>query len=169
MLKTVISNVKTAEYKEVNLNRIFQPDKQHKKSFEFQKSNVTNPAEAGEGKLSVAFYILQPGKASYPYHYHMGNEELFYIISGCGTLKTPDGDKDVSEGDIIFMPANENGAHQLINTSNAPLTYLDVDTMQLNSAEVVVYPDTGKFNIMNNGKTVKVFNSDTAVNYLDGE
>ncbi len=168
MQEIVIKNVKTTEYKDVNLNKIFDPDTQHKRSFEFQNSSVSNPFATGEGKMSVCFYTLQPGKANYPYHYHTGNEEVFYIINGQGTLKTPEGEKAVSEGDVIVMPANENGAHMLINTSDAPLVYLDVHTINLNSPEVVVYPDTEKFMIMA-GKFKKSYKIDSEVNYLDGE
>ena len=168
MQKLIIQNVKNEQYKNISLNKIFEPDKQHKHSFEFQKSNVSDPYAAKEGKLSVNFYTLQPGKANYPYHYHMGAEEVFYIISGQGTLKTPAGEKNVTEGDVIVMPANENGAHMLINTSNAPLIYLDIDTVSLNTAEIVAYPDTCKY-MFKMGKEMKVFKQNTAVNYLDGE
>jgi len=168
MQKTVISNVKNAEYKDVNLNKIYEPDKQHKHSFEFQNSAVSNPFVAGEGKLSVYFYTLQPGKANYPYHHHTGSEELFYIISGQGTLKTPEGERAVFEGDVIVMPANENGSHMLINTSNIPLVYLDVDTVDLNAPEVVIYPETGKMLVMAD-KIMKTYKINNNVNYLDGE
>ena len=166
MQKLVISNVKSSQYKNVNLNEIFEPDKRHKHSFEFQNSAVSSPFHSGEGKLNVYFYILQPGKTSYPYHYHTGMEEVFYIISGQGTLVTPEGEKIVSEGDVIVMPANENGAHLLINTSDAPLVYLDVDSVS--SPDVSVYPDSGKILVMA-GNVQNSFKLDTAVNYLDGE
>ena len=168
MQNLVISNVKSAEYKDVNLNKIYDPDKHHKHFFEFQNSVVSNPFAAGEGKLSVSFYTLQAGKANYPYHHHTGNEEVFYIISGQGTLKTPEGEKAVSEGDVIVMPANENGAHMLINTSSESLVYIDVHTVNLNSPEVVIYPDSDKLMIMA-GKLKKSYKINNDVNYLDGE
>ena len=166
MQKIVISNVKNAEYKDVNINKTFDPDSRHKHEFEFQNSAVSSPFYTGEGKLTVYFYTLQPGKANYPYHYHTGNEEAYYIISGRGTLVTPDGEKIVAEGDVIIMPANENGAHMLINTSDAPLVYLDIDTVS--SPDVSVYPDSGKILVMA-GKIQKSYKIDAAVNYLDGE
>lgn len=166
MQEIVIKNVNTNEYKNINLNKIFQPDLQHEYSYEFQNSSVTQPYVTGEGKLSVAFYILQPGKSSYPFHYHSGIEETFYIINGTGTLETPNGDVAVSEGDIIVFPANENGAHMLTNTSSLPLIYLDIDTV--NSPEVMFYPHSGKVRVMS-GKYQKSFKTDTEVNYLDGE
>ena len=95
------------------------------------------------GKLEVYFYTLKPGKTNSPYHYHVANEDMYYIISGYGTLKTPDGDKDVSEGDVIFMPVKEQGAHKLTNTSDTPLVYLEVKTSTV--PEICVQPDSKKY------------------------
>ena len=166
MQELVITNVRTTQYKDVNLNKIFDPDKQHERCYEFQNSYVTQPSVSGEGKLTVTFYTLQPGKSNYPYHQHTGTEEVFYIISGTATLKTPKGDVIVSEGDVIVMPPNENGAHMLTNHSAEPLVYLDVHT--ISSPEVIVYPDSGNVRVMA-GKMQKSYKIDSEVNYLDGE
>jgi len=165
MQELIIKNVKTAEYKDVNLCKIFDPKSTHQKDFEFKNSVVSSP-NATNGKLYVTFYTLLPGKANYPYHYHSGMEEVFYIISGTGTLRTPDGEKEVKEGDVIVFPANANGAHQLINTSDDVLIYLDVDTSS--SPEVVFYPDKGDFRIMTQTKMGN-FSLDTEVNFLRNE
>ena len=164
MERIIISNAKTADCNwDANLNKQFDPDGTHKHSFEFKRSSVSEKW----GELEVYFYTLQPGKANYPYHYHTTNEEVFYIISGRGTLKTPEGDKTVSEGDVIIMPANKAGAHRLINTSDMPLVYLEVKTSK--SPEIVLYPDTpGKFMIQYSN-VFKWFNEDSEINYLSGE
>jgi len=166
MQELVIKNVKTADYKNINLNAIFDPNGQHNQSYEFQKSDVTSPYVSKEGKLAVSFYTLHPGKSNYPYHQHCGIEEVFYIISGSGTLKTPKGEIIVTEGDVIVMPPNENGAHMLTNHTDKPLVYLDIDTV--GSLEAVLYPDTNKVRIMA-GNLHKSFKLDTEVNYLAGE
>jgi len=165
MQELIIKNVKTAEYKDVNMNKIFDPEAQHQKSFEFKNSTVSSP-QATDGKLFVTFYTLMPGKTNYPYHFHSSMEEVYYIISGAGTLKTPSGDKEVSEGDVIVFPANANGAHQLTNTSNDVLVYLDIDTAS--SAEVVFFPDKGDFRIIT-PTAHKNFPLDAEVNYLRDE
>jgi uncharacterized cupin superfamily protein len=166
MQELVIKNVTTTQYKDINLNKIFDPDKQHERCYEFQNSYVTQPYVSGEGKLTVTFYTLQPGKSNYPYHQHTGTEEVFYIISGTATLKTPKGDVIVTEGNVIVMPPNENGAHMLTNHSAETLVYLDVHT--ISSPEVIVYPDSGKVRVMA-GKMQKSYKIDSEVNYLDGE
>lgn len=166
MQELIIKNVKMAEYRNFNLNQIYDHIGQQEHFFEFQRSDIASPYKSGEGKLSVNFYTLQPGKSNYPYHQHTGNEEVFYIISGTATLKTPKGDLEVSEGDVIVMPPNENGAHMLTNKSIEPLFYLDVHTV--GSPEVVLYPNTGKVRIMA-GDMQKSFKIESEVNYLDGE
>ncbi len=166
MQEMVISNYKTAQYKDVNLNKIFEPEGHREQEFEFSNSVVNSPFTANGGKLFVNFYTLLPGKSSYPYHYHTGMEEVFYIISGTATLESPKGNIIVSEGDVIVLPANENGAHKFTNHSDLPCVYLDVDTSD--TREVVFYPHSNKVRVMTGGFH-KSFNIDDEVNFLEGE
>ena len=166
MQELVIKNVKTTEYESFNLNQFYAPNDEHRQSFEFQRGNVVSPYKSGGGKLAINFYTLQPGKSNYPYHQHFGREEVFFIISGTATLKTPKGDIEVSAGDVIVMPPNENGAHMLTNTSNEPLCYLDIDTIA--SPDVILYPNSGNVRIMA-GDMQKSSKMESEVNYLDGE
>jgi quercetin dioxygenase-like cupin family protein len=46
---------------------------------------------------------LNPDQYSAPYHFHRYAEELFMIISGSATLRTPKGLEIVSTGDLIFF------------------------------------------------------------------
>ena len=118
-------------------------------------------------KTMVSIYEIPPGKSAYPYHYHLKNEETFYIICGEGLLKTPQGEKAVSAGDLIFFPANEAGAHKLTNTSPAEnLVYIDFDV--IHDMDVTVYPDSKKIAVW--GKDVnKVYPLDANVDYYEGE
>jgi uncharacterized cupin superfamily protein len=65
----------------------------------------------------VSVYEIPPGKAAYPYHFHHKNEETFYILSGKGVLRTPDGERKVTAGELLFFPTGPEGAHKLTNTS----------------------------------------------------
>ncbi len=116
---------------------------------------------------TVTHYEIPPGKSNYPYHYHMQNEESFYILSGKGLLKTPKGDITVSAGDYIFFPPNENGAHKLTNISETEnLSYLDFDTES--AVEVSFYPDSKKVGIW--GKKVNMlYKTEQSVDYYEGE
>ena len=81
-------------------------------------------------------------------------------------MKTPGGDKTITEGDIFVFPANENGAHQLINTSGDALVYLDICTAA--SPDVVFFPEKDDFRIIT-PKVSKNFSLNSEVNYLRNE
>ncbi|MBO7514720.1 MAG: cupin domain-containing protein [Lachnospiraceae bacterium] len=166
MRDIIIKNVKDPGYEVKNLNQIYDPAGEHKRSYEFSKNEVYSPYRNGEGQLTVNFYTLLPGKSNYPYHQHFGKEEAFYIISGEAVLKTPKGDVTVHEGDVIVIPPNENGGHRLTNESDAPVVYLDIDTYS--PSDVIVYPDSGNVRFLAGGMQ-KSFKLDSEVNYLDGE
>ncbi len=140
---------------------------QHRKHGNFECYRRDLVPLGGANQCTVSVYEVPPGKSAVPYHYHLKNEEAFYILSGSGSLKTPDGYKNVSAGDFLFFPANEKGAHKLTNTSeNEKLIYLDFDTY--NDLEVAVYPDSNKIGIW--GKNIrKIFKADQDVDYYEGE
>ena len=116
---------------------------------------------------AVSFYALAPGKSNYPYHYHLDQEEVFYIISGQGVLKTPEGDRAVQGGDLLFFPTGETGAHKLTNTSaDAPLMYIDFDTAA--AMDVAVYPDSGKVGVWSPSLNA-VFRLADRTQYYNGE
>lgn len=134
--------------------------------YEYYKYEVTTRNQAN--RCYVAVYKIPPLKANYPYHYHLKNEEVFYVISGSGIVETPNGNRRISAGDIIVCPPGERGAHKIINTSeNEFLVYLDVDTIE--SPEVVHYPDSGKVGIIVHGVSSDFFKNDSQVDYYEGE
>jgi len=117
-------------------------------------------------QCTVSVYRLPPGKSAYPYHWHTQNEEVFYIISGSGILKTPEGERKVTAGDFLFFPANESGAHKLTNTSSEELIYIDFDTQ--NPIDVALYPDSGKIGVW--GMNInQAFRMEHQVGYYEGE
>lgn len=115
----------------------------------------------------VRIYEIPPKKAAYPYHYHLKNEETFFILSGEGVLKTPLGERVIRPGDLLFFPADETGAHKLTNTSDTEkLVYLDFDV--LHDLDVAVYPDSGKLGVW--GKNInRLYRIDDDVDYYEGE
>ncbi|VTP62401.1 Uncharacterized conserved protein, contains double-stranded beta-helix domain [Serratia rubidaea] len=55
-------------------------------------------------KLGASIDTVAPGKRSCPYHFHYGQEEMFIILEGCGTLRVAGEMLPVSAGDTIFIP-----------------------------------------------------------------
>ena len=124
------------------------------------------PRGSAEGAL-VSIYEIPPMKSAYPYHYHLKDEETFYIISGEGILRTPQGERTVKAGDLLFFPASAEGAHKLTNTSSAEkLIYIDFDV--IHDLDIAVYPDSGKIGVW--GKDVnRVYPADANVDYYKDE
>lgn len=135
--------------------------------YEYHRRNFTVLGEDAKDSL-VGIYTLPPGKSNYPYHYHKKNEEIFYIISGEGLLKTPEGEKKVCVGDLLFFPTGPEGAHKLTNCSSTEdLVYIDFDVAH--DLEVCVYPDTNKFGVIGKLGFGKFYPSDANVDYYEGE
>jgi len=107
---------------------------------------------------------LDPGRFSFPYHFHRNAEELFMIIAGKAMLRTPDGFTEVNKNDVIFFEKGSSGAHQLYNHSESTFVYLDLRTTI--GIDVCEYPDSGKINIL---PDLEIFESSAKVNYYKGE
>ena len=107
---------------------------------------------------------LNPNQYCAAYHFHRYAEELFMIISGSATLRTPEGLEVVNSGDLIFFEKGKTGAHQLYNHTTEPCIYLDVRTFI--GHDICEYPDSNKLFIV---PTYEIFNKDSQVAYFKGE
>ena len=140
-------------------------EKRESRFQEFQWQTTPNLADTVDSKY-LKFYVrsLDPGKFSFPYHFHRASEELFIILSGEATLRSPEGFAKVSAGDIIFFEQGPSGAHQLYNHSEAPCLYFDLGTSA--GIDVCEYPDSGKINIL---PYREIFERSSGVDYYKGE
>ena len=121
----------------------------------------------GAKNTLVSVYEIPPGKAAYPYHYHHKNEETFYILSGEGGLRTPDGERKVSAGEFLFFPTGPAGAHKLTNSSDTEnLVYIDFDVVH--DVDITIYPDSEKIGVWGMGIN-QLYPQAEAVDYYDGE
>ena len=91
--------------------------------------------------LGATVYELGPGNFSV-YHFHHGAEELLVVLRGTPTLRTPEGERVLSEGDVVHFPAGPDGAHGLRNDTDAAARFLVASDHP--SPEVVEYPDLGQ-------------------------
>jgi uncharacterized cupin superfamily protein len=88
------------------------------------------------------------------------------------TLRLGDREIAVRAGDYIALPVGPGHAHQLINTSGAPIHYLCMSTLQ--TPEVAVYPDSHKIGFSTAlggpaGGSFEVQRLGTSLPYYDGE
>ena len=99
----------------------------------------------GAVKLGYNLVTLAPGKTSFPYHYHRGIEEAFFILEGTGLLRQDGEEYPLRPGDVVSCPAGESSAHQITNDSEADLKYLAISTKP--RLDIVQYPDSGKIGV----------------------
>jgi uncharacterized cupin superfamily protein len=98
---------------------------------------------AGGEKLGCTLYEVPSGKRPQPYHYHYGNEEAMFVLSGNGSLRTPEGEQTLEPGMYVSLPTGEENARQVINTSDEPFRYLCMSTTQ--TPEIAYLPDSNKY------------------------
>jgi len=92
-------------------------------------------------QLGASLYELGPGN-SVVYHFHHGSEELLIVLSGRPTLRTPECERQVAEGEVVHFPLGPEGAHGLRNDTDQPVRYV-VAGIRV-SPEVAEYPDLKK-------------------------
>jgi uncharacterized cupin superfamily protein len=91
--------------------------------------------------LGATVYELGPGNFAV-YHFHHGAEELMVVLRGSPTLRGPDGDRVLEEGEVVHFPPGPAGAHGIRNDTDEPVRYVMVSDHP--SPEVAEYPDLGQ-------------------------
>lgn len=145
-------------------------------SRKFGASLVMVGDRLGTGGLGCMHVSVDPGKRAFPFHSHLGNDEIFVILAGQGTYRIGDAEHEVRAGDICGAPrGGPDTAHQLINTGSETLCYLAISTKQ--DPDICEYPDSDKFAAIaiSPGADFRtahmryVGRKESAVGYFDGE
>ena len=127
--------------------------------------------QLGAERLGASLYEVEPGEAAYPYHYHLGEEELLVILEGRPSMRTPDGWQQLEPGEVLSFATGEAGAHQLVNRGEDTVRFLAISTSGL--PDVVMYPDSGKVGaferLPDGGGLYELFRRSDAVDYMEGE
>lgn len=100
----------------------------------------------GAVATGMGVYEIEPGNASWPYHFETNEEEWLIVIEGELTLRTPEGESVLRAGDVACFPAGAAGAHAIRNHTDAPVRYAMPSTREPGGG--CVYPDSGKFVIV---------------------
>ena len=129
-------------------------------------------ARIGAELIGGSLYEVAPEKKLWPYHTHHANEEWTIVIRGRPTLRTPDGERALAEGDVACFLRGPTGAHQIVNRTDEPVRVLMLSTQA--DLEVVVYPDSDKMGVsargIGDGDPVRMLVQGTpSVGYYDGE
>ena len=88
--------------------------------------------------LGASVYELGPGNFTV-YHFHHGSEELLIVLRGRPTLRTPEGERQLAEGEAVHFATGPDGAHAVRNDTEEPVRFV-VAGIRV-SPEVVEYPD----------------------------
>ena len=67
--------------------------------------------------------ILAPSSSVKP-HQHESDEQIWFILSGVGIVKVGDEEKEVREGDAVYLPPRL--THTMRNTGTYPLRLLAI-------------------------------------------
>lgn len=122
----------------------------------------------GAELIGGSLYELEPGDRLWPYHTHYANEEWLLVVRGRPTLRTPDGEQELREGDVVAFPRGDEGLHQVRNATDEPIRVLMLSTML--APEVVRYPDSGKLAARGaKGEPVLLARPGPTLDYWDGE
>ena len=136
-----------------NLDRASERD-----GYRWRGARIGN--EIGAGRIGVSLYDLAEGERTFPYHYHHGMEEWVLVVGGAPTLRTPEGEQALRDGDVVCFSPGPDGAHQL----RGPGRVLMLSANR--TPETTVYVDSDKVGARPPGK---LFRSADAVDYWDGE
>ncbi|NVK32915.1 MAG: cupin domain-containing protein [Rhodobacteraceae bacterium] len=79
----------------------------------------------GLTNFGVNLTTINPGSQSTIMHKHDKQDEFVYILEGDAVLVTEDGEYELRTGMCAGFPAGGH-AHQLINRSDKPMTYLEI-------------------------------------------
>jgi uncharacterized cupin superfamily protein len=104
---------------------------------------------------------ITAGAAICPYHSHSAQWELLVFLSGHGSVRTPDGIKEVGPGDIVLHPPGT--PHQTRASAESALECLIITDNPLE--DVCYYPDSDRWGILSARKYFRI----NALDYFDGE
>jgi uncharacterized cupin superfamily protein len=122
----------------------------------------------GAELIGGGMYEVEPGDRLWPYHTHHANEEWLIVLCGQPTLRTPEGEQKLDEGDVVCFPRGKQGAHQIRNETTTPIRVLMLST--LIAPDIVEYLDTGKIGARSvKGERILLARPGADLDYWEGE
>ena len=121
----------------------------------------------GAQMLGATLYELDPGEGTAPYHYHSGREEWLLVLAGTPTVRHPEGEDVLANGDVVCFPDGPAGAHRIVNLSSETSRLLLISTVT--RPDTAHYPDSGKLLMRDAEGKSWVFREADTVDYWEGE
>jgi uncharacterized cupin superfamily protein len=118
--------------------------------------------------IGASMAEVEPGNKLWPYHTHHANEEWVIVLGGEPTLRMPEDEQVLKEGDVVCFPRGKDGAHQIMNRTDSPVRVLMLSTMA--DPDIIEYPDSGKVAATSaSGEGIMRARPGPTVEYWDGE
>ena len=143
----------------------------------------------GAERLGYGVMRLSRGESFCPYHWHTREEELFVVLAGAPTLRTPTATFDLragefenfsvfdaggadgfavaaiqAAGDCVAFVTGERGSHRIWNDGDDPAIVLAI--ANTDAGDACYYPDSRKFVVEATGTLVREV---PQLDYFDGE
>jgi uncharacterized cupin superfamily protein len=100
-----------------------------------------------DAKLTgLTVYDVEPGQATWPYHFELNEEEWLIMIEGELTVRTPGGEQVLRAGDLVCFPVGADGAHAVRNDGTARARFAMPSSVAA-LGDACVYPDSGTFKL----------------------
>jgi uncharacterized cupin superfamily protein len=113
-------------------------------------------------------YELVSGDRLWPYHTHHANEEWLIVVQGTPTLRTPEDERTLGEGDVVCFARGKEGAHQVINRTDTAIRVLTLFT--LIAPDIIEYLDSGKIGAHSvDGERILLSRPGPMLDYWEGE
>jgi mannose-6-phosphate isomerase-like protein (cupin superfamily) len=93
--------------------------------------------DRSDAALAVTWVDVQPGAEQ---HLHSHDpQQVYVVITGTGRMRVGEATRDVSGGDLVFVPSR--ALHGIVNTGTGTLTYVSSATPTFNITD---FYDTGQ-------------------------
>jgi uncharacterized cupin superfamily protein len=116
-------------------------------------------ALTGLSHIGVNLLRIPPGKESFVFHAHQGEDEFVYVLSGRGMAEVGDDTFEIRSGDFLGFPAG-GPAHHIRNPFAEDLVYLAGG--ETKPVEVVDFPRL-KRRLVRVGESITVYPVESAV------
>jgi uncharacterized cupin superfamily protein len=104
---------------------------------------------AGAELIGASLYELEPGQKTFPYHWQYVEEEMLIVLGGEPTLRTSEGERRLTRGDLVVFRRGPDGAHLVRNDTADAVRILMLSTPS--RVEIAEYPDSEKIGIFAEG------------------
>jgi uncharacterized cupin superfamily protein len=126
--------------------------------------------QAGSVKVGLSLWELPPDQAAYPYHWHAAEEEIVVVLAGRPSLRTPEGWREMEEGEVVAFRTGEPGAHQIVNRTEEEVRFLAFSNQ---APDIVFRPDSETIGVAERrpegGGFREHFRIADATDYYEGE